>query len=160
MVNKKILQIALCLITATVLALTSHIYISEGMKPILDAMMQDVSQPPAYSAFIISAAYGTAVISVGLVVFLYYHTQHLLPIESNLLKVLVIACIILELKGNLIRQPLMNILVNYSMGMDGFKPYVFESLNALDNWVSALLLALCLVYLCPKKYKEKASNAK
>src|SRR3954468_13983318 len=108
MQNKKILQAGLCLFITTILALTSHIYIFEWVKPTLDSMTQGLHHEP-YSFLIISAAYGTAFITVGFVVFLYYHTQHLLPIKSNLLKALVIACILLELKGDLIRQPIMDV---------------------------------------------------
>lgn len=146
---KNSLQIAFCLIITTMLALTSHIYISEGVKPVLEAMTQGLHQG-SYSSFIIIAAYGTAFITVGLIVFLYYHTQHLLSIKSNFLKALVVACILLELKGNLIRQPLMDLLVNYSFGMQGLQPFAFVGLNMLDKWVSTYLLAIGLVYLCPK----------
>ena len=152
MKNRKILQIGLCLVTATILALTSHIYILKWVKPILDSMMQGVRPPPEYSPFIILAAYTTAFIRGGLIVFLYYNTQHLLPIKSKLLKALVVACILLEINDNLIRQPVMNILVNYTMGMEGLKPYLFEALNMLDKWVATIILALAVVYLCPRKY--------
>src|SRR5262245_26400564 len=96
MKNRKILQTVICLVIATVLALTTHIYISEWTKPILDSMMQGSNPPPEYSPFIISAAYITAFIRGGLVIFLYYHTQHLLPIKSSLLKALLVACVLLE----------------------------------------------------------------
>lgn len=153
--KKESLQTLTCLIAATILGLTSHIYISECLKPTLDAMTQGLhSNPDGYSYAIIAAAYGTAIITVGLVVFLYYHTQHLLLIKSNLFKTFVIAGILLELKGNLIRQPIMDILVNYSFDMHGLQPFKFVGLNMLDKWVSSLLVALCLVYLCPRKHKD------
>lgn len=157
MKNKRIIQAGLCLVIATVSALTTHIYISEWAKPILDSMMQGLHSLPPYSHAIISAAYGTAFITVALKIFLYYHAQHLLTIKSNLLKVLLVACIYLELSGNLIRQPIMDILVNYTTGMEGLKPFLFVILNMLDRWISALLVAFCLVYLCPKKYETPNS---
>lgn len=146
----------MCLVIATVLALTTHIYISQWAKPFLDMMMQGFQVPPssAYSSIIMYAAYGTACITIGLQVFLWYHAQHLLPIKSNLAKAFLLTCIILELKGYLIRQPIMDILVAYSMGMQGLKPFAFVGLNMIDKWVSAILIALALVYLCPKKYKN------
>lgn len=155
--NKAILQASLCLIMATILALTTHIYISEWVKPILDSMTQGLTSKP-YSPMIISAAYGTAFITIALVVFLYYHTQHLLPIKSRFLKALLVACILLELKGNLIRQPVMDILVNYSFGMEGLKPFLFVGLNKIDQWLANILLAMCLVYLCPQKYKNTGTH--
>lgn len=150
MQTRKIFQAGLCLLITTVLALTSHIYISEWVKPTLFSMTQGLHEQ-AYSSMIIFMAYGTAFITVGLVVFLYYHTQHLIPIKSDLIKILMIAAILLELKGDLIRQPIMDILVNYSFGMQGLQPFVFEGYNMLDKWVSALLSSVCLVYLCPNK---------
>jgi len=85
MQNKKIFQASLCLLIATILALTSHIYISEWVRPTLDSLTQGLHYKP-YSSVIMTAAYGTAFITVGLVVFLYYHTQHMLPIKSRFLK--------------------------------------------------------------------------
>lgn len=149
MPHRKSVQIGFCLVVTVLLALTSHIYISEWVNPTLEGMSQGL-HPKPYSPLIIGVAYGTAFITVGLVIFLYYHTQHLFPIKSSFLKAFVVACILLELKGNLIRQPIMDILVNYSFGMQGLQPFVFVSLNMLDKWVSAYLTALSLVYLCPK----------
>lgn len=156
MIHKKSLQITLCLVMATVMALTSHIYVSEWSKPLLNSLMRDFHPESycGYSPLVISAAYATAFIQVGLTVFLYYHTHHLLPVKSNFLKTLVVVCILLESKGDLIRQPFMDILLNYTLGMEGFKPFLFGALHILDKWIANLLLAMCLVYLCPQKYKK------
>ena len=150
MKNKKMLQASSCLVVATIFSLTTHIYVSKWAKPSLDAMMQGIfPEPPPYSSLIISAAYGTAFITVGLKVFLYYHAQHLFFNKSNLIKTFLIACISLELSGDLIRKPIMDVLVNFTMGLK--HPFLFVMLNQMDKWLSALLLAACLVYLCPKK---------
>lgn len=126
-----------------------------GKEPTLDMMTQGLHQEP-YSVLIKSAAYGTAFLNVSLIVFLYYHTQHLLPIKSKLGKALIVACILLEIKGNLIRLPIMDVLVNYSFGMHGLEPFKFVGLNKLDQWISNLFIAFCLVYLCPKNRQTGA----
>ena len=159
MSNKKILQICGCLIAATVLALTTHIYVSEWTKPVVSSMMQDLHADPSYyPPIIISAAYGTAFLTVGLLVFLYYHTQHFFPVKSNRSKAFLAACVVLEIKGDLIRQPIMDILLNYTLGMKN--PFLFVALNQADKWLSNLFLAVCLVYLCPKKQEKQRITPK
>lgn len=157
MQNRQLLQAGLCLIIATIFALTSHIYLEEWTKPILDSLSQDLNINQSYSPMIITAAYGTAFITIGVIVFLYYHAQHLLPIRSNLLKAVTIAAFILELKGYLIRQPLMDALVIYSSGMSGVLPLKIVGLNILNTWTPTLLSALSLVYLCPKKVASSST---
>lgn len=150
MLNNKWLQAGLCLVMATVLGLTSHIYLQEWTQPILDSMSHEIlSENSTYPAIVIAAAYGTGILTMAVKVFFYYHTQHLLPVKSIFLKLLVVTCILLELKGELIRMPLMNILLNYNLGMSN--PFLFGALASLDQWVASLLTAACLVYLCPKK---------
>ena len=147
--HKELLQILLCLVVASVLALTAHIYVSEWVKPILDSMMRGISsEAPPYSSFIISIAYATACLTVGVKVFIYYHAQHLLPKWSNPIKTFLVACINLEFNGNLIRQPIMDFLVNQTTGLK--TPFLFVIINSVAKWISALLIAACLVYFCPK----------
>jgi hypothetical protein len=150
--NKEITQALLCLILATVSGLTTHIYVSEWIKPMLDSMTQEINSSPdssTYPPVIIYAAYGTAFITVALKVFLYYHAQHLLPIKSKILKTFLVAALMLEINGNLIRQPVMDILLNYTIGMKN--PFLFVALNNVDKWLANILLAACLIYLCPQK---------
>jgi hypothetical protein len=150
--NKKIMQALVCLVLATISALTTHIYVSEWVKPLLDTMAQGMDPSPdssTYPPFIIYAAYGTAFITVALKVFLYYHVQHLLPLKSKVFKILLVAGLMLELNGNLIRQPVMDLLLNYTIGMKN--PLLFVALNHFDKWLANLLLAICLVYVCPQK---------
>jgi hypothetical protein len=65
------------------------------------------------------------------------------------MKALFLAAIILEIKGELIRQPLMDWFYNYSLGMKN--PLLFVTLTHADKWVANLLLAFCIVYLCPNR---------
>jgi hypothetical protein len=148
--SNKWLQASACLVLATVLGLTSHIYIQEWTQPILDTMKHGiVAENSTYPPVVIAAAYLTGILTVAMKVFVYYHTQNLLPIKSIFLKLLAVTAILLELKGELIRIPLMNILLNYNLGMSN--PFIFGVFASLDQWVASFLTAVCLVYLCPKK---------
>jgi hypothetical protein len=137
-------------VAASVLGLTSHIFLQNWTQPILDRMSQEVmSDNSTYPTIVIAAAYATGLLTIGVKVFLYYHTQHLLPSISTLIKLLLVTIILLELKGELIRMPLMNTLLNYNLGMSN--PFLFGILASLDQWVASFLTAACLVFLCPKK---------
>lgn len=144
------IKLGLCTFVAALLALTSHIYISDWTKVAIEHIMKDFHpESTGYSNTVIYAAYASAFITVGVIVFLYYQAGHLLNISNRILKALVIAALILEIKGDLFRQPLMDYILNKSLGLDN--PLLFVFLNQADKWVANLLLALCLVYLCPLK---------
>ena len=150
--QRKIFQAFICVSIATVLALTTHIYILQWAEPILKAMTQGMTanpDPSNYPPVIMYSAYATAFFTVGLLVFFYYHAQHLIPGKSNLIKILLVTLILLGLKGDLIRQPLMDLILNYTLGME--RPFVFVAVNHVDRWLANLLLAVSLVYLCPRK---------
>ena len=158
--DKKNLQVFMSVVVATVLVLTTHIYMAEWMKPFLDAIMKNATaqgilspDPSHYPPIIMYAAYGTAFMITGSLVFFYYHLQHLVPGKSNFTKILLVTAIIFMLKGgDLIRQPIMDIILNYTIGFSN--PILFVVLNHVDKWLANLLLAICLVFLCPRKYRE------
>ena len=92
MKNKKALQALICTCIATGLALTTHIYVAEWMKPFLDKLIAaqggiPSTNPSLYPSIIIFSAYATAFLLIGFLVFLYYHTQHLIKAESRLTKI-------------------------------------------------------------------------
>ncbi len=149
----------LCTLISALLALTSHIYISEWTKVAIEHMMKDFQpESEGYSNNVIYAAYATAFITVGVIVFIYYQAGHLLYISNRFFKALIIAALILEMKGDLFRQPLMDYIFNKSLGLEN--PFLFVFLNQTDKWVANILLALCLVYLCPLKQKREVLNAR
>ena len=156
MKNKKALQALICTCIATGLALTTHIYVAEWMKPFLDKLIAaqggiPSTNPSLYPSIIIFSAYATAFLLIGFLVFLYYHTQHLIKAESRLTKILLVTCILFGFKGDLIRQPIMNFILMHTTGFNDAFLYVI--LDNIDKWRANLLLALCLVYLCPYKNK-------
>ncbi len=158
MKNKKALQALICICIATGLALTTHIYAAESMKPILELMRSITAQgdssvdPSTYQPIVIFSAYATAFMMIGFLVFLYYHTQHLLLAKSKLIKVLFVTCILFGFKGDLIRQPIMNFILMYTTGFNNAFLYVI--LDNIDKWLANFFLAICLVYLCPVKIKS------
>lgn len=104
------LKLGLCALMATILALTSHIYISEWMKPFIEQMARTLpAEAGAYPPHIMLAAYGTAFITLVVICFLYYQAGRLLNVSNRFLKALLVAAIILEVKGDLFRQPLMDL---------------------------------------------------
>ncbi len=150
-INTKIFNFFICAIIATTLALTSHIYLQVYVSPILESITKGVNvnpDPSNYSVLIYYSAYITAFITTGFLVFLYYHTQHIIPGKSKLIKALYLTLIILIIKGDA-RQLVMNIILYYDIGMTN--PFILASLQELDPWVANFLLALSLVFLCPKK---------
>jgi len=148
--NKLYLKLVFCIIVATLLALTSHIYISEFTRPLIGELTAGMDfSPDGYSRYIIITAYGTAFVTVSLLVFLYYQAGHLLNISNRFLKSIVLAIILLEIKGNFFRQPLMDYLLSSSKGVNN--PLYLIFLNQADQWAANLLLALVLVYFCPLK---------
>jgi hypothetical protein len=156
MKNKKALQAFICTCIATGLALTTHIYVAEWMKPFLDKLIAaqggiPSTIPSLYPPIIIFSAYATAFLLIGFLVFLYYHTQHLIKAESRLTKILLVTCILFGFKGDLIRQPIMNFILMHTSGFNNAFLYVI--LDNIDKWIANLFLATCLVYLCPYKNK-------
>lgn len=159
MKSKKAIQAFICISIATVLALTTHIYVAEWMKPFLDKLMQSgtalggapSTDPSTYQPIVIFSAYATAFMMIGFLVFLYYHTQHLIPEKSKLIKTLFVTSILFGFKGDLIRQPMMNFILMHTTGFNNAFFYVI--LDNIDKWIANLFLAVCLVYLCPDKNK-------
>jgi hypothetical protein len=137
-----------------------HFYISNLLN--LGSWVVEITagiNPPtdSYPFPIMVAAYGTAFLTVGLLFFLYYQAGHLLKISNRAIKTLTIAAIILEIKGDFFRQPVMDYF--YNLSLDTKNPLFFVFLNHVDKWVANLLLALALVYFCPTKYKTEQKYA-
>ena len=146
------LKFGLCTVVAAVLALTSHIYISTWAQSFLQQIM--AGSPPStaqegYSIFIMGAAYSTALLSVGILAFIYYQAGHLLPFSNPFLKSLLLAAILFGIRGDGLRQAIMDYLYGLSLGVKS--PLLTMALTHIDQWVATLILAFSFVYLCPTK---------
>ncbi|WP_420961350.1 hypothetical protein [Brucella sp. IR073] len=141
-----------CVVVATVAALTAHIFVQGWAQNIIGPIMQGLVPPKdGYPSVVVVAAYVTALIPTGTVAFVYYWTADRLPIVSRPLRTLVIAAILLALKGDLIRQPLMNAITYMYVFAKPGAPVPVEAglLLQADKWAANLVLAFCLVYFCP-----------
>lgn len=153
------IQMTICSLVAGFVALTTHIYVSQWTNPILEEMMRNAVgqgiEPQAYPSIIIYAAYITTLMTTGFLVFCYYHVQHLIPGKSKIAKILCVTAIIFGIKGgDLIRQPIMDIILNHVTGFEN--PILFVVLNHMDKWLANIFLAVCLVYLCPQNSLDRS----
>lgn len=154
-------QITLCTLVATIFSLTTHIYVMKWLQPYVDIIISNCVQqginfnpdPSTYSWLVVTAAYITAYMMIGVYVLLYYHAQHIIPGKNKLTKWFFLTLIIFGIKGDLIRQPIMNFIVSYE-SMSLYTSLIFVVLNHLDKWIANIFLAFFLVYFCPKNNSD------
>ncbi len=150
------LKLGLSIFIAVTLAFVSHVFIQNFTKPLLAAMAQGIRPSTGnYPNTIVITSYITAFIMVSIDAFLYYHAGHLLKISNKILKSLVVAFIMLESHGELIRNTLVGYLDLSRLG--AHKPLFYIVLTQADKWIPNLILAFCIVYLCPLKHKNSIS---
>jgi hypothetical protein len=138
------------MLIASATVIGSHILLQDSTKPLIDAIGRGMRQPgDHYPVSVYIASCATAVLTISVNAFLYYHAGHLLTISNRLMKSLVLAALLLEAKGELIRTPLVEYV--YSVHLGAQNPLVFVALNHIGVWIPNLILALCLVYLCPMR---------
>jgi hypothetical protein len=135
-------RILVASVVAAIVALTVHILLQQWAQPIISERMRgiEVLRPP-YGAFVTGVAYVTAVVPAIVAAILFYYGAHLLPARSRLGKGLWLGVLILLLKGDLVRQPVMNFLI-------GNPPSVVV-LNDLHGIAANLALGLAIGLLCP-----------
>lgn len=150
-------RLPLAVLVAAFLALVAHVWLDAWSMPIIRRMTETLTPAEGgYPQLIIFMAYFTACISVGVVAFLYHRLGQYMPVRKKWQRVLLLAAIVLEIKGDLIRQPVMDFMVNLTLDME--HPFLFVVVNQMDKWVANLLLAAAIVYLCPLK-KDKGKRA-
>lgn len=152
------LRFLFCVVVAATASLTVHIYLSATVKPLITALTPPDFRPQhsdGYVPSVMIASYVTAFIMIAVLAFLYRQAGHLLAVANRPLKALALAAIILEAKGELIRKPVMDFTYNQSIGFP--QPLHFVLLEQADIWAANILLAFCLVYLCPLKYAPQKS---
>ena len=130
-------------------------------KPYINAIIEQGTRlginfnpdPSTYSFIVVGTAYLTAIAMIAVYVFLYYHLQYLTPGKTKFTKSLVVAAILFGIKGDLVRQPIMDFILGYESA-SFFVALKFVVLNHIDKWLVNIVLAFCLVYFCPKKYND------
>lgn len=150
--RSNVLRGIICIVVATVAALSAHIFVQGWAQNIMGPTMQGLVLPKdGYPRIVVVAAYVTALAPTGIVTLIYYWTADRLPIANRPLKALAVTAMLLALKGELIRQPLMNAITYIYVFAKPGTPIPIEAAFLLqaDKWAANLALAFCLVYLCP-----------
>jgi len=131
-------------IVAAIVALSLHIFLQQWTQPIIAHLMigVEVARPP-YGPLITTAAYVTAVVPALVAAVLFYYGAHLLPSRSRIAKGLLLGGLIILIKGDLIRQPIMNFLIG--------NPLPVVALTDLHAVAANLGLGLAIGLLCPIK---------
>ncbi|MBB2969870.1 hypothetical protein [Mesorhizobium sp. RMAD-H1] len=142
-----------CIVVATAAALTTHIIAQAWAQDIGGPLMEGFVPPTgAYSRPVIAAAYATAFMTMGFTAVIYYWVADRLPVTNSPMKVLVVAIALLALKGELIRMPIMNAVTFAYYGAHA--PISAALLLQADKWAANIVLAICLVYLCPVRKRQ------
>jgi hypothetical protein len=112
MTRQTLIQLIAVSVVGAALALTAHIILQQWAQPIISVRMSgvEVARPP-YGALITAMAYSTAIVPAFVAAVLFYYGGHLLPAHSRLAKGMWLALFILLVKGDLVRQPIMNALI-------------------------------------------------
>jgi hypothetical protein len=149
---------AFCVLVATILALNAHVYVQAWAQEEMGRITQGAAliSPPETALPIIAASYVTAFITAGVLALTYYWVGDRLPIGRRPLKAIALALLLLEFKGSLLRMPIMNAIVYAYAG--AHSPVTLALLGQIDMWAANLLLAFCLVYLCPIRYTSSPAQ--
>ena len=112
MTRPTLFRILVASAVASIIALTLHILVQQWSQPIISATMVgvEVARPP-YGGLITGVAYVTAIVPAIVAAILFYYGGHLLPARSRVGKGLWLGVLVLLLKGDLVRQPIMNLLI-------------------------------------------------
>lgn len=143
-----ILKWSLATVTAGILGFLSHAFLVNLIQPFIMSTMRgaDVAQPP-YPPMIALSAAATALIPVGALTAMYHWLGHNIPARSRVGKGLWLGVLILLLKGELIRQPLMDLLIG--------NPLMVVALQNGQAVASNLIAALAIALLMPLKSQNR-----
>lgn len=143
-------RIIFCTVLTALIALTAHIFVQNWTKPAIRALVYGhTGSDGAYSATVVSVAYLTALITTFVNVVVYYYAGHLLPFKNKVAKSLLLAGLLLEMNGSLVRVPIVNYFYAVDCGI--LQPILYAVYNQLDIWLPKLLIAFLLVYACPTR---------
>ena len=137
------------IVLATMLALSTHIYMMKFCFYLNNLLNPSIPlHCPQYSSFITCSAYLTAIFPTTVLAIAFYFGGVLLPFGKNT-NALILCALVLGIKGELLRMPLMNFVCNIESGFSSAILYSF--FNHFHIWVANLVLSFCIVYICPKK---------
>lgn len=129
-------------------ALLTHVVLQRWLAGVQKRLMpgQPHDGEARYSRFINIMAYLTAVVTVFVLGVIYYHAGKLLPFGA-LANIALLAALLAEVKGVLLREPLMNYVVMRERKMP--RPCLSVLLRYADKWAANAVLAAGLVLFFP-----------
>ncbi len=138
----------LSIFLAAAVGLGCHIFLLKLITPIVNKEMVGVQiAHPPYSVFINIAAYLTVILSAAGMAIVYYFLAPHFPFNSRVLRGLCLAALVLLVKGELIRVPIMNILVG--------NPIKIALLQQSQIWISNIAMALMIAFVFPRNSQMK-----
>lgn len=144
-----ILRLAiLSIFLAAAVGLGCHVFLLKLITFIINKQMIGVQiLHPPYPVFINIAAYVTMIFPAAGMVIVYYFLAPYFSFDSKILRGLCLAALILLVKGELIRAPIMNILVG--------NPIKIALLQQSQVWISNTAMALIITFIFPRNYPIK-----
>ena len=145
---KKVIVFILAIILATAIALVSHVFLLKWLQPLINQGLAHahIINSKDYGPLIVSMAYVTLLIPVTAIAFIYYFAGHLLPVKTRLMKGVLLGIILLLVKSDLIRQPIMNVMVGV--------PAWVSILQHIQIWVYCLAVTIIVALIIPCKNKS------
>jgi hypothetical protein len=133
---------SLPIIVSSVVGLFVHVYLTSLINPIVSQEMRShVIDTPPYGMLVNSLSFITALMPAIGVVLLYEFTSYRLPGKTRLLRGFVMGLLLLLVKGELLRAPIMNVMVG--------NPFWISALQQSEVWISNFSLAIVLSFLLP-----------
>lgn len=149
--NSGFLRFFLAILIASLASLSIHIFFLDWIGSVIASKMQGIviAHPP-YSQFINFMAYATIFIPVSAVSFVYYIGGDKIPCDNRFLKGIILGIFILLIKGALIREPLMNLLVG--------NPITVVLMQQSQVWISNLSMAVIIAFIINPLKNTKAKE--
>ena len=139
-------EIAISAVIASFISLSVHRIMLKETSSYLNQALVNISViKPPYPAYINVIAYLTSILPGLGVTILYYLMTPYFNTPSKLLRTAYLSILLLLLKGELIRQLIMNILVG--------NPIAIAFLQQSQVWLTNIMMALAVVFLMPKDHK-------
>jgi hypothetical protein len=142
--NRKLfISIIYSVIISSFIALTFHILFINQASPIINEALNKVTiiKPP-YPFYINAIAYITTFIPALATTLLYIAIFPIIKSRTYISRSFILGTFVLMIKGELMRQPLMNILVG--------NPYSIALFQQSQVWITNYIMAFIIVFIIKK----------
>ena len=130
------------MVVAGLLGFLLHVTLGRLIQPIVSRAMQGVAikQPP-YGTAITALAAATSLLPAAVLALVFYALGSYIPARSRLIKGLLFGAVILAIKGQLFREPIMAIAIG--------NPVWIALLQQTEKWAANLGMCLTIALLVP-----------